>query len=92
MPKRLEASVDRIMDEAYQRAWIEVRRQVYRMMSRNPKRFKSYWHAVGWGPTFIGPDGKTVGEENMNVRERRLYTYLIKFYDTYGAANERVTI
>lgn len=92
MSTRLEATVDRIMAEAWQRAWVEVRSQVRRMMARNPKRFQSYWHAVGYGPTFFGPDGETVEEEDMNARERKLYTYLVGFYDLYGGNNEEVRL
>lgn len=92
MTSRLEATVDRIMGEAYERAWIEVERRVRQMMSRNPKRFKSYRHAIGWGPMFLGPDGKTVEEEHMNARERKLYAFLIDFYDRYGGNNALVEL
>lgn len=92
MSKRLEAKVDRIMSDAYEQAWVHVRREVYKMMKRNPRRFKCFWNAVGWGPTFFGPDGKAVDEDDMNARERVLAKYLDEFYDTYGGNNEKVEI
>jgi hypothetical protein len=92
MSKQLEAQVDDIMGQAHHLAWRLVRQRIHRMMKRNPKRFKEYHHAVGWGPTFIGPNGKTVESEDMNARERKLYDYLIAFYDRYGGNNAKVVI
>lgn len=92
MTSRLERKIDTIMGEAYAQAWVEVRREVYKMMKRNPRRFQRYVHAVGWGPTFFGPDRKPVDSWEMNRREQEFYAYIIDFYDRYGGNNEEISI
>jgi hypothetical protein len=89
---RLEGKIETIMGGAYQQAWNELRREIHKMMRRNPRRFKTFWMAVGWGPTFLGPDDKTVHAEQMNKRERKLDAYITEFYDRYGGNNARIDI
>lgn len=91
MSKRAQGKIDRIMGDAYERAFEVLEEEVRKFMRADP-RFVEYFHMVGWGPGFSMVDGTHVQwtHKMPTKRGREMLEFCVTFYDTYGAGNERV--
>lgn len=89
--RRSKAKIERIMNAAYEAAFMIVEAEVRTFLRADP-RFIEYVHAVGWGPAFHLADGRCIqyAHDMPTERGRALMEWLQEFYDAYGAGNERL--
>jgi hypothetical protein len=90
--KRADAKIERIMGAAYEAAFQALEAEVKAFMVADP-RFVEYIHAVGWGPMIYMTDGKSIqyAHDMPTKRGHDLMDFCDRFYDAYGAGNERVS-
>jgi hypothetical protein len=90
--KRLENRIDKIMGEAYEKASALIDAEVTKLLQAKPQRYDRFVMAVGWGPTWFGPDGKIIDEDDMCAKGKKLAAYITEFYDRFGGDNHQVCI